>query len=201
MHSPLPSGTRVVLRMPKSISTLQGDLVFLDLWKSLNGLRDASMHWLSLLTETITKLGLWNDEYEPCCFQGQIVEGRNVLGSVVMIVYVDDILITSSSKAAEEKVVQTIAAIVPTKTTGVILPAALGGGTLQSIGRTIERPKDEECILLSISPKYLQSTFDEFQIKGESRSVPDISTHLEKTDPLSQNKLTPEASQPLSGKR
>ena len=80
MHSPLPSGTRVVLRMPKSISTLPGDLVFLDLWKSLNGLRDASMHWLSLLTETITKLGLWNDEYEPCCFQGQIVEGRNVFG-------------------------------------------------------------------------------------------------------------------------
>ena len=71
-----------------------------------------------------------------------------------MIVYVDDILITSSSKAAEEKVVQTIAAIVPTKTTGVILPAALGGGTLQFIGRTIERPKDEECIFLSISPKY-----------------------------------------------
>ena len=64
---------------------------------------------------------------------------------------------------------------------------------MQFIGRTIERPKDEECIFLSISPKYLQTTFDEFQIKGESRSVPDISTHLEKTDPLSQTKLTPEA--------
>ena len=192
MHSPLPQGTRVVLRMPKSISTLSGDLIFLDLWKSLNGLRDASMHWLSLLTNTITKLGLWNDEFEPCCFQGQIVDGRDVLGSVVMIVYVDDILITSSSKAAEEKVVQSIAAIVPTKTTGVVLPASLGGGTLQFIGRTIERPKGEECILLSVSPKYLQSTFDEFQVK-ESKSVPDISTHLEKTDQLSQTKLTPEA--------
>ena len=192
MHSPLPQGTRVVLRMPKSISTLSGDLIFLDLWKSLNGLRDASMRWLSLLTDTITKLGLWNDEFEPCCFQGQIVDGRDVLGSVVMIVYVDDILITASSKAAEEKVVQSIAAIVPTKTTGVVLPASLGGGTLQFIGRTIERPKGEECILLSVSPKYLQSTFDEFQVK-ESKSVPDISTHLEKTDQLSQTKLTPEA--------
>ena len=122
-------------------------------------------------------------------FQGQIFEGQDILGAMVMIVYVDDILITSSSKAAEEKVVQSIASIVPTKTTGVILPAALGGGTLQFIGRTIERPK---CILLSVSPQYLQSTFDEFQVK-ESRSVPDISTHLEKTDQLSQTKLTPEA--------
>ena len=85
------------------------------------------MHWLLLLTSTITKLGLWNDEYEPCCFQGQIVSGHEILGSLVMIVYVDDILITSSSKSAEEKVVQSIAAIVPTKTTGVILPSALGG--------------------------------------------------------------------------
>ena len=91
------------------------------------------MHWLALLTETITKLGLWSDEYEPCCFQGQIFEGQEVLGSVVMIVYVDDILITSSSKAAEEKVVQTIASIVPTKTTGVVLPAALGGGHCNSL--------------------------------------------------------------------
>ena len=192
MHSPLPANTRVVLRMPKSISTLSGELVFLDLWKSLNGLRDASMHWLALLTETITKLGLWSDEYEPCCFQGQIFDGQEVLGSVVMIVYVYDILITSSSKAAEEKVVQSIASIVPTKTTGVVLPAALGGGTLQFIGRTIERPKGEECILLSVSPQYLNSTFEEFQVK-ESRSVPDISTHLEKTDQVSQTKLTPEA--------
>ncbi len=60
------------------------------------------------------------------------------LGSVVMIVYVDDNLIASSSKAAEEKVVQSMAAIVPTKTPGAVLPAALGGGSLQSIGRTIE---------------------------------------------------------------
>ena len=133
MHSPLPEKTRVVLRMPKSISSLSGEVIFLDLWKSLNGLRDASMHWLSLLTSTITKLGLWNDEYEPCCFQGQVVNGREVLGSVVMIVYVDDILITSSSKAAEERVVQSIAAIVPTKTTGVVLPSALGGGSLCSL--------------------------------------------------------------------
>ena len=192
MHSPIPRDTNIVLRMPQSISTVHGEVVFLKLWKALNGLRDASKHWLSLLTSSITRVGLWSDEYEPCCFQGQIVDGKAVLGSVVMIVYVDDILITSSSKAAEEKVVQSISSIVPTKTTGSVLPAALGGGSLQFIGRTIERPKGEECIFLSVSPKYMQSTFEEYQIK-ESRSVPDISTHLEKTDELSQKKLTPEA--------
>ena len=80
MHSPLPQHTRVVLRMPKSISTLQGELVFLDLWKSLNGLRDASMHWLALLTETITKLGLWSDEFEPCCFKGRFLRDKTFWG-------------------------------------------------------------------------------------------------------------------------
>ena len=70
MHSPIPRDTNVVLRMPQSISTVAGEIVFLKLRKALNGLRDASKHWLSLLTSSITRVGLWNDEYEPCCFQG-----------------------------------------------------------------------------------------------------------------------------------
>eukprot|EP00434_Breviolum_minutum_P037835 symbB.v1.2.033549.t1/scaffold4184.1/size56758/3 len=139
MHSPLPGQVRIILKLPQSISTLTGELAYLDLLRSLNGLRDASLHWLQLLSSTITHLGLWADEYEPCCYQGHVYDGDVVLGTVILVVYVDDILMCSSSRSAEEKVVQAISAVVPTKTTGCVLPAGQGGGRLQFIGRTIER--------------------------------------------------------------
>ena len=123
MHSPLPGQVRIILKLPQSISTLTGELAYLDLLRSLNGLRGASLHWLQLLSSTITHLGLWADEYEPCCYQGHVYDGNVVLGTVILVVYVDDILMCSSSREAEEKVVQAISAVVPTKTTGCVLPA------------------------------------------------------------------------------
>ena len=101
MHSPLPGQVRIILKLPQSISTLTGELAYLDLLRSLNGLRDASLHWLQLLSSTITHLGLWADEYEPCCYQGHVYDGDVVLGTVILVVYVDDILMCSSSRSAE----------------------------------------------------------------------------------------------------
>ena len=66
MHSPMPQGEHVALRLPLSVSFEDGQPVFMYLFRSLNGLRNASMHWLSLLARTIRKLGFWADETEPC---------------------------------------------------------------------------------------------------------------------------------------
>lgn len=43
MHSELPEGQRVILKMPTSVSGEDGQPVYLDLYKSLNGLRDACL--------------------------------------------------------------------------------------------------------------------------------------------------------------
>ena len=139
MHSRLPEQMRVILRLPQSISMLTGELAYLDLLRSLNGLRDASLHWLQLLSHTITQVGLWADEYEPCCYQGHVWDDNVVVGTVILVVYVDDILMVSSTREAEEKVVHAISSVVPTKTTGCVMPGDRGGGRLQFIGRTIER--------------------------------------------------------------
>ena len=68
------------------------------------------------------------------------------VGSVVLIAYVDDILVCSSSREAEEAVVQAIAKVVPTKTTGQVLPGKQGGGSLRFIGRIIERQPGDDVI-------------------------------------------------------
>ena len=117
-------------------------------------------------------MGLWNEELEPCCHQGMVFSRGKCVGSVVLIAYVDDILVCSPSRDAGEAVVHSIAKIVPTKTTGQILPGKQGGGSLQFIGRIVERQPGDDAIFVSVNPTYLDSTFAEYQIvKGKKFRV------------------------------
>ena len=75
MHSPLGTGVHVVLKMPLSISFPSGEATYYLLEKALNGLRDASLAWLQLLTFTVEHVGLWSDSLEPCVYRGQMVKG------------------------------------------------------------------------------------------------------------------------------
>ena len=54
----------------KCFSIRWSDLLFA--WKALNGLRDASLAWLQLLTFTVEHAGLWSDSLDPCVYGGQI---------------------------------------------------------------------------------------------------------------------------------
>ena len=58
MHSPLPHGLVIVLKLPLSVSMPDGSQAYLLLYKALNGLRDASLHWLNLLSDSIRGVGL-----------------------------------------------------------------------------------------------------------------------------------------------
>ena len=197
MHSPLPPGEWVVLRLPLSISFSNGEAVYLLLFRSLNGLRNASAHWISLLSNTIKSIGLWSDQVEPCIFGGFVVDPKTKknAGSAMLIAYVDDILISSSNLRTEQLIKDTIGAVVPAKDTGCVLPADEGGGSLVFIGRRITREPGHAPILLSVDDSYLSSTFEEFGITSGSHSAPDVAAHLEKTisDPVGKKPLSPEA--------
>ena len=197
MHSPIPDGEWVVLRLPLSISFPNGEAVYLLLFRSLNGLRNASAHWMSLLSNTIKSIGLWSDPIEPCIFGGFVVDPKTKkqAGSAMLMAYVDDILISASNRRTEEIIKQTIGAVVPAKDTGCVLPADEGGGTLVFIGRRITREAGHSPILLSVDDSYLTTTFEEFQIVSGSHSAPDVASHLEKTisDPNGKKPLSPEA--------
>ena len=133
MHSVLPRSECIILKLPQSISLRDGSVGFLKLSRALNGLRDASLHWLNLLSRTIRTVGVWNDSVEPCIYQGSVSKNGSVVGVVSVCVYVDDILITASIKISEEVVVGAISGVVPTKTMGLILPSSEGGGSLPNI--------------------------------------------------------------------
>ena len=79
MHSPIPKSECIVLQMPQSVSLEDGSLAYLVRYRALNGLRDASLAWLNLLSESIKAVGLVTDDMEPCIYQGCIRrKGRQV---------------------------------------------------------------------------------------------------------------------------
>ena len=69
-------------------------------------------------------------------YGGQIVKDGHEIGFCLCVVYVDDILLLSTTKEAEEHVVATLSSVVPVKTTGEI---GEEGGSLTFIGRVIKR--------------------------------------------------------------
>ena len=192
MHSPLPKEESIVLKLPQSVSMLDGTQAFLHLRKALNGLRDASLHWLNLLATTIRRTGLWSDATEPCVYQGSVTKRGTVVGIIGLVVYVDDLLLTASSRQAEEVVIKALSGAVPTKVTGAILPSDQGGGSLTCIGRHIHRRPGEKALFISVDPDYLAPAWEEYQVKRGSDAVPDIAAHLEKEDEQSKKKLSPE---------
>ena len=191
MHSPMPPGEHVALRLPLSVSAEDGQPVFMYLFRSLNGLRNASMHWLSLLSRTIRKLGLWADETEPCIYGGN-VKG---LGHALLVAYVDDVLLASENEKVQKAVEEAIGKVVPVKCTGSILAGDKGGGTLTFIGRKISRSPGHLQVTLSVSDEYLKTAFEAYDIVSGSKHVPDVAAHLEKTvsDKLGSQLLSPEA--------
>ena len=119
-HSPIPKGEWIALRLPLSVSFESGDPVHLLLHRSLNGLRNASAHWMMLLSKTIQSIGLWSDSIEPCIYGGYIKDEDSgaAAGFAMLVAYVDDILIASSTPKAEEIIKKKIGSVVPVKVTG-----------------------------------------------------------------------------------
>ena len=192
MHSPLGTGVHVVLKMPLSISFPSGEATYYLLEKALNGLRDASLAWLKLLTFTVEHVGLWSDSLEPCVYGGQIVKDGHELGFCLCVVYVDDILLLSTTKEAGG-------------TCGcnfVVCSACEDNWRDRRRGRIpdlywscYKRERDSSEITLGVDPHYLDSTFLDYGVTRGSENVPDISGHLEKTltDSNFQKPLSDEA--------
>ena len=177
MQSPLSS--KVIIKPPLSVSLTSIKPAYMALDRALNGLREASLCWLQLLAATVEAVGLWHDDIVPCVYGGVIRDDDGtVLGHSLALVYVDDMVLASSTIEAEEKIVQVIAGVAPTKTMGQIDE---NGGKLSFSGRTISRAAGASEIFLSVDPSYLDSTFAKYGISKGSDSVPDVAAHMERT--------------------
>ena len=142
MHSPITSKVPIVLKMPLSVSLLDGSPSYFLLYAALNGLRDASQAWLHLLSELIKPLGLLSDDREPCLFSGCLEPDTDTEcpgGKAMVLCYVEDVLIISNSVSVERRIIAAIQQRVPVKITGRIHQDIDGGGSITFIGRTIRR--------------------------------------------------------------
>ena len=166
------------------------------LYRALNGLRDASLAWLNLLSDSKKAVGLMiTDDMEPCVYQGCIQRNGVHVGSAMLVAYVDDLLLCSDSEEVEKLVEDTIGAVVPLKETGGIQTAEKGGGSLIFIRRHIFRDGQSNHLKLGVDPKFLGSVFKEYGITKSSQAVPDVAAHIEKTvsDANAQIPLSPDA--------
>ena len=182
MHSPTPEGECVVLKLPLSVSLTDGMPAYLHAHKALNGMRDASLRWLSLLTSTVNTTGLWTCELDPCLYTGIVIDpvsGQH-LGKAMLLVYVDDVLLGCETLEAELLVKAAIESRVPVKVTGVILPSDQGGGRVNFIGRCIQRWPGRSQLELSVDPAYLDSCFQAYNVTSSTASAPDLGAHLER---------------------
>ena len=197
MHSPMPEGECVVLRLPLSVSLDSGLPAYLHADKALNGLRDASLRWLTLLTSTLNTTGVWTCELEPCLYTGIVVDpvSGKPLGRCMLLVYVDDVLLAGETPEAEQVVLAAISKRVPLKITGTVLPSDQGGGRVSFIGRCIQRWPGRCQLELSVDPQYLDSCFKAYNVIAGTDAAPDLAVHLEKaTQPGAMSQpLTEEA--------
>ena len=187
MHFPLPYGLVIVLKLPLSIFMMDGSPAYLLFYKALNGLRDTSLHWLNLFSDSIRGIGLISDEVEPCIYQGIVNEE-----TALLVAYVDDLLLCCQTARSEKLVEEAIGKAVPLKEIGVILPAEQGGGVLTFIGRRIQRGATDDSLSIGVDPKFLDTTFVEFNVNKGSNTVPDVASVLERalTDKSMQQPLT-----------
>ena len=114
MNSPLRDKEQIVLKMPLSISTTSGEPIFLEAHKALNGLRVASLTSSVFLKEIVSKVGLACSTTEQCLYGG-VIDGSPTL----LLCYVDDLLIASSTDKAFHRVFKELSKHVKVRETGM----------------------------------------------------------------------------------
>ena len=182
----------VIIRLPLSISSLSGEALYMHLGRALNGLRIASLEWVSHLSGVVAKIGdddgLKSCSLEPCLFTGMMKSGPCAL-----LVYVDDLLVMAAHESDVKAIFDLIGEHVTLKHTGLIRSSVDGGGQLKFLGRIITRKKGEKSVCVSIPSDYLDSTFQDFGLKpsmSSGGSPPDVAVHVEKENGIP---LSPEA--------
>ena len=106
---------------------------------------------------------------------------------IVIMAYVDDLLVATTSESALKTLMTALSAHVKVRETGRV---GLKGGHLRFLGRSIFRRPGSSALYMQVDPTYLDEAFAEFDLKKGSTTFPDLRPILEQ-----------EGSQPLSAER
>ena len=181
MHTPLGKERKVIVRFPASMSWPE---LFMDLGKSLNGIRSASLDWLEYVQGIVKPLGLTCDVTSPCVFTAP---------GTVMIIYVDDLLIFSNKPDMGKKIWEKLNVVVPTKVTGQLFPNQ--EGSMKFVGRVIRRQAGAKELLVGVAPGYLDSCYRDYGMEKMKLGKPVVPNLRETLDGPPEPPLSTEAYQ------
>eukprot|EP00434_Breviolum_minutum_P033958 symbB.v1.2.030050.t1/scaffold3346.1/size69245/5 len=133
-------------------------------------------------------VGLACSTTEPCLYGG-VIDGSPTL----LLCYVDDLLIASSTDKAFHRVFKELSKHVKVRETGRIALGKDGGGSLKFLGRVISRRAGFPSLVMQVDPSYMDAACEEFGIKVPKGVVgpPDIKPNLEATS--EESPISPEA--------
>ena len=111
----------------------------------------------------------------------------------LLLCYVDDLLIASSTDKAFHRVFKELSKHVKVRETGRIALGKDGGGSLKFLGRVISRRASSPSLVMQVDPSYMDAACEEFGIKVPKGVVgpPDIKPSLEATS--EESPISPEA--------
>ena len=101
----------------------------------------------------------------------------------LLLCYVDDLLIASSTDKAFHRVFKELSKHVKVRETGRIALGKDEGGSLKFLGRVISRRAGSPSLVMQVDPSYMDAACEEFGLKVPKRVVgpPDIKPNLEAT--------------------
>jgi hypothetical protein len=96
IHARVPVTETIHIQQPRGFNRGNGDEV-LRLKRTLYGLKQSPRYFFAYITKRLIKQGLTASKYNPCPFMNK---------SIIVIVYVDDILIYGRSEAEIDKLIK-----------------------------------------------------------------------------------------------
>ena len=188
MHTPLNNSRKIIVKLPVSISWEDNSAVYVDLVKSLNGIRSASLDWLEFAQSIVGEpMKVKASAADPCVFSGE---------GLLMIIYVDDILVISKDSSVGKRVQDLLNEHVPTKMTGILEPHKVG--QVKFVGRVIRRENGSRQLFVGVTPTYLDSCFSDFgldKLKVGKPVIPNLRQTLDQDPGEGKEfpKLSPES--------
>ena len=144
-----------IIELPSTFALESGETAYLILEKALYGLRSASLSWQRHLNRIVSALGLQASPLEPTLFSGW-VNLESGWEYIIMLAYVDDLLIVSSTEKGFEYVHEALSSVLKVKVTGRLIE----DGQMEFLGRLIRW--DGRQIMLGVKPEYVKSVFTSF---------------------------------------
>ena len=188
MHTPLNNPRKIIVKLSISISWEDNSAVYVDLVKSLNGIRSASLDWLEFAQSIVGEpMKVKASAADPCVFSGE---------GLLMIIYVDDILVISKDSSVGKRVQDLLNEHVPTKMTGILEPHKVG--QVKFVGRVIRRENGSRQLFVGVTPTYLDSCFSDFgldKLKVGKPVIPNLRQTLDQDPGEGKEfpKLSPES--------